>query len=291
MAFFSKLFEKKECSICGGEIGLLGNRKLEDGNCCKECARKLSPWFDERRHSTVEQIRQQLVYREENRQNLNQFRPTKTYGEHYELKVEFRGGVPAYFVVAQTNDYLDENADLISFRDVTSFNIDVDESDRELKRRNSEGEMVSYNPPRYEYSYDFYAEIHTNNPYYDDIRFRLNGSTLNLETIAGPSRSGSRQFRLGNYGFEPMHYPEYREYRAMCDELEALFQAGMQGSPIAGAAGVQAPAVPVQQAAPAPEPVPAAAPQAPTGPKFCPNCGAPYEGGKFCQSCGQKFGG
>ena len=33
----------------------------------------------------------------------------------------------------------------------------------------------------------------------------------------------------------------------------------------------------------------AAAPQAPTGPKFCPNCGAPYEGGKFCQSCGSKL--
>ena len=32
MGLFGKLFEKKECSVCGGEIGLLGNRKLEDGN-------------------------------------------------------------------------------------------------------------------------------------------------------------------------------------------------------------------------------------------------------------------
>ena len=24
MGFFGKLFEKKECSVCGGEIGLLG---------------------------------------------------------------------------------------------------------------------------------------------------------------------------------------------------------------------------------------------------------------------------
>ncbi|MBR5490035.1 MAG: DUF4428 domain-containing protein, partial [Oscillospiraceae bacterium] len=36
-------FKKKQCDICGGEIGLLGNRKLEDGNMCKNCARKLSP--------------------------------------------------------------------------------------------------------------------------------------------------------------------------------------------------------------------------------------------------------
>ena len=34
MGFFD-VFKKKECDICGGEIGLLGNRKLEDGNLCK----------------------------------------------------------------------------------------------------------------------------------------------------------------------------------------------------------------------------------------------------------------
>lgn len=28
MGLFSKFFEKKECAICGSEIGLLGNRKL-----------------------------------------------------------------------------------------------------------------------------------------------------------------------------------------------------------------------------------------------------------------------
>ena len=26
-----------------------------------------------------------------------------------------------------------------------------------------------------------------------------------------------------------------------------------------------------------------------SNPKFCPNCGAPYEGSKFCQSCGSKL--
>ena len=50
-------FKKKECSVCGGEIGLLGNRKLEDGNLCKNCAAKLSPFFSDRRGSTVEEIK------------------------------------------------------------------------------------------------------------------------------------------------------------------------------------------------------------------------------------------
>ncbi|URW86485.1 DUF4428 domain-containing protein [Blautia wexlerae] len=58
------LFDKKICDICGEKIGLLGNRKLDDGNLCKDCAKKLSPWFEERRHSTVEDIKRQLEYRE-----------------------------------------------------------------------------------------------------------------------------------------------------------------------------------------------------------------------------------
>ena len=33
------LFDKKYCDICGEKIGLLGNRKLENGNLCKNCAR------------------------------------------------------------------------------------------------------------------------------------------------------------------------------------------------------------------------------------------------------------
>ena len=61
------IFDKKNCDICGDKIGLLGNRKLDDGNLCKNCAAKLSPWFEERRHSTVEEIKRQLDYREENK--------------------------------------------------------------------------------------------------------------------------------------------------------------------------------------------------------------------------------
>ena len=115
MGFFKKLFEKKECSICGGEIGLLGNRKLEDGNCCKNCAGKLSPWFDDRRHSTIEQIKEQLAYREENQAALNTFRPTLRFGDEYTLRAELDQGVPSRFVVEQDN-YREENADLIALK-------------------------------------------------------------------------------------------------------------------------------------------------------------------------------
>lgn len=69
------LFDKKYCDICGEKIGLLGNRKLEDGNLCKNCAAKLSPFFSERRRSTVEDIKRQLAYREENEKLVRDFNP------------------------------------------------------------------------------------------------------------------------------------------------------------------------------------------------------------------------
>ena len=275
-------FKKKDCEICGKEVGMFGYKKLEDGEICKDCVKLLSPWFDDRRHSTVEQIKAQLAYREENKAALNAFRPTVAYGERYTLRAELVNGVPSRFVVERTDSYKEENADIVNFKDVTSFNIDVREHDREIKYRNSKGEEVSYRPPRYEYSYDFYAEIHVNHPYFDDMRFQLNRDTLSLETIERRSGLGGSLFRSG---FDPMMYPEYRQYRSEYDEMEELFRAGMQGMAMQGFAPV---AQPVPAAAPTAAPAPAPAP-APAGPKFCPNCGAPADGGKFCQSCGSRL--
>ena len=333
-------FKKKDCEICGKEVGIFGYKKLEDGEICKDCVKLLSPWFDDRRHSTVEQIKAQLAYREENKVALNAFRPTVAYGERYTLRAEVVNGVPTRFVIERGDNYKDENADIVNFKDVTSFNIDVREHNREIKYRNSKGEEVSYHPPRYEYSYDFYAEIHVNHPYFDDMRFQINRDTINLETVE--SRSGLGINLFGS-GFDPTLYPEYRQIRAECDELEELFRAGMQGMTLNGYAAPantqdlaqillakipnakmeelddlqkQASDITIlnrpdykeiqekiikavcdralelhamrtgnQTAAAA-----AAVPQASAGPKFCPNCGAPADGGKFCQSCGSKLG-
>lgn len=82
------LFDKKYCDICGEKIGLLGNRKLEDGNLCKDCAKKLSPWFSDRRRSTVEDIKGQLTYREENREKAAQFRTTRSFGEEWKVLLD-----------------------------------------------------------------------------------------------------------------------------------------------------------------------------------------------------------
>ena len=82
------LFDKKYCDICGEKIGFLGNRKLENGNMCKTCAGKLSPFFSDRRGSSVEEIKQQLAYREQNKQVLATFSPTFTFGEEDKIYID-----------------------------------------------------------------------------------------------------------------------------------------------------------------------------------------------------------
>ena len=167
------LFDKKFCDICGEKIGLLGNRKLEDGNLCKDCARKLSPFFDERRHSTVEQIKQQLAYREQNKANLANFRPTATYGfDNDKVYVDTNAGT---FIVTDSDNWRESNPDIIQISQVTSAEPDIDENRDEIYYEDSDGNSKSYNPPRYEYEYTFKVKLMVNSPWFDDITIELTG--------------------------------------------------------------------------------------------------------------------
>ncbi|MBQ4626710.1 MAG: DUF4428 domain-containing protein, partial [Clostridia bacterium] len=164
---------KKYCDICGDKIGLLGNRKLEDGNMCKDCARKLSPFFSDRRGSTVNEIKQQLAYREQNKQTLAGFSPMLNFGEDDKIYID---PMKQSFVVSSRNpgSWSDENPDVIPLSSVTNCNLRVDEDKEEIYTQGKDGEQVSYNPPRYKFTYDFYIDIKVNNPYFDEITAKLN---------------------------------------------------------------------------------------------------------------------
>ena len=55
------LFDKKYCDICGEKIGLLGNRKLSDGNMCKDCAKGISLHLTERKQFSVADVKEHLA--------------------------------------------------------------------------------------------------------------------------------------------------------------------------------------------------------------------------------------
>ena len=198
------LFDKKYCDVCGEKIGLLGNRKLEDGNLCKNCASKLSPWFSERRHSTLAEIKEQLAYREENKAAVAQFHTTRTLGK--DTKILFDED-SRKFMVTRARNLAEANPDVMDFSQVTGCDLDVDEHRNELKRKDREGKMVSYVPPRYEYSYDFNIIIRVNTPYFDEIKFKLNDSAVKTgERSINESASAAMQRQ--NYGAGAMHRPD-----------------------------------------------------------------------------------
>ena len=207
-------FKKKECSICGGEIGLLGNRKLEDGNMCKACAAKLSPWFSERRNSTVAEIQEQLAYREENKKSVAEFHATRTIGRNCKVYLDEDAGK---FLVTSAKDLEDANPDVLDYSQVTGCDVDIQENRTEEKRTDKDGKQVSYNPLRYRFRYDFYVIIRVNHPYFDQIRFRLNPSTVEITPAAGMRMITPRTNR------------DYQEFEEMGREIkQALTQVRRQ---------------------------------------------------------------
>ena len=167
------LFSKKVCDICGGEIGLLGNRKLVDGNLCKNCAAKLSPWTTDRRQSTVEEIRQHLEYRERNARVLLGVNPTRVYGHNY-TKIYVDENQGTFFVSGESN-YMAHNPDVLSVSQVIGFRPSVHENRTELYHHDREGRRVPYNPRRYQVDYRFDVEINVSAPFFSSIHIEFSG--------------------------------------------------------------------------------------------------------------------
>ena len=175
--------------------------------------------------------------------------------------VEERDGIPYRFCVSQSEDYVKENADLVLFENVEEVIIDIEDQRCEVYEKDGENE-VSYEPPRYDYSYEFRVSLLIKNtPWFDNIHFQLNRENPEIfgqEDMGGPNNVEAHAEVMEPTG--DVFAVKYLRYKRMCNEIEAM--VNHRGAP-------------VREAAPAP--------------KFCPNCGAPADGGKFCQSCGSKL--
>ena len=209
-------FDKKYCDICGEKIGLLGNRKLEDGNLCKECAKKLSPWFEERRHSTVDDIKRQLEYRKQNEAKVQNFHitrqiPTKTYNVYID---DTQGN----FTIAHNLD-TGENPDILPLSSIVQCRLDI-KQDQIEETYTKDGETVSYQPPVYKYEYNYSMKIQVRSPWFDDMNFRLHNFAIEQEkraeimemertgyeivaALTGQTPMGMQQNMMGMNGMQP----------------------------------------------------------------------------------------
>ena len=265
MGLFDKLFDKKICSICGGEIGLLGNRKLVDGNLCKNCAEQLSPFITDRRQSTVAEIRQHLAYREANKRVLLGMNPTQIYGRR-STKVYVDENQGTFFVTSNKN-YLAANPDVISVSQVIGVQPTIHEDRTELYHHDREGHRVPYNPRRYRFEYRFNVKILVNAPFFNEISFEFSGD-----------RPDNRISSL------------YRTLEAEISELEdRLTPANYVSFAPTAMMSTAAQPVPEPVIDVVPETVAEAAPQPISDPNIwlCAACGQ-QNSGKFCTNCGTK---
>ncbi len=257
------LFSKKVCDICGGDIGLLGNRKLEDGNLCKDCARKLSPFMTDRRQSTVAEIRQHLAYRAGNMAVLASVHPTNVLGGATKVYIDEAAGK---FFVTRSRNWRDENPDVIDFSQVIDVRTEVTEHRTEEYHNDPQGRRVSFNPPRYRYSYEFDTTILVDSPYFNEIRFEL--------TEQRPERQ---------------HDQVYNYYEQLADTLHAALMPAQAARPAnvadALSATIAKAVASMTSAAKPAAPAPAAQPV--DDGKWTCACGA-VNAGNFCTNCGAK---
>ncbi len=266
------LFDKKECAICGKSVGMLGSRKVEDGTICSDCTKKLSPFFSERKKSTVAEIQQQLQYREQNRQNLNHFNATRTLGNSTKVIID---DTQRKFIVSRKSDFRAENADIIDLSQVSSVRMEYDEDRTEVHM--SDGS--SYNPPQYKYEYEIEIHINVNHPYFSEISFDVTPSSMEryspefqrYEQMANEivMALGGNAGMAGGMGMNNMGYQQMGN-QPMGGYQQQPMQGGYQQQPMQGG---------YQQ-----QPMQGGYQQQPLQ-WVCPNCGA-TNSTNFCQSCG-----
>jgi len=141
--------------------------------------------------------------------------------------------------------------------------LDVEQEQIEDKQKDEKGKLVSFNPPRYHYLFNFVLTIKLDHPWIQTMTLRLNRDSVN---IPGEGSGVSAQERDKS--------AEYRRFANMAEEIrntllfsEVMHRPGMEGP---GGTG------------PAPAPAPADGP-------VCSSCGSPMApGSSFCTECGAK---
>ena len=255
------LFDKKECVICGKELGILGKTKIAEGVLCKDCERKLSPYFHGHRKATMDDIKKQLAYREENEKKLAQFNPTRVIGASTKIYVDENAKT---FIVSSSSDWKNNNPDIIRIDQVMAADLKIEEEAEEIFK-DADGKE-SYSPPKYEYEYEFDMHLAINHPYFDKIDFEIKDRNRATDKTSDDYKNYKKiaediqdALMPGVYEKDSSDSSEDEEETWVCPECGTE-----NNSKFCGNCG------------------------APKIHWFCPDCGKENEG-KFCVGCGREM--
>ena len=180
-----ELLGNRICSICRGNTGLFGNRKLYDGRMCKSCAKKTSPHIKDIRKTTISDMKAHLAYREANKTEVAGFNASRTIGTSTRLLIDED---TSKFVISTAVDWRSENPDVISFSQVRRCTTMI-------KRK-----LSGATPSTYHYEYDFYVTFYLDLLHIDAIEIKLNLFSV------------------------PLSSKSYAEYERMQNDIRDLFQ-------------------------------------------------------------------
>lgn len=226
------LFKKEYCEFCGEKIGLFGKTTLKDGLMCKECAAQISPWWSVGKATTVADVYEHRIYRDENKQKVADFKVTRSLGDYYKVLIDDES---RRVMITTSTDFVKANPDVINFEDITSARWDVQESRSEIYNKDKDGKSVSFEPKHYDYHYDFYVTIYVKNPYFDTIRFKVNRSYVSIKPWEEyeAKEAEYRALQMKHMGAKPLtgdrntpnieENEDYQEYKAVAEELVAFF--------------------------------------------------------------------
>jgi hypothetical protein len=189
MGLFKKIFSKESCILCGNEVGSLSRKRLGDETViCKDCAKRLSPFFDDFENSDAAAIKMQVADRQANVTRLATFAIDECYGFEDAVLIDRHNG---QFCVNQggggityesPGSLIGPNPDVVSVKAITSIEVEgAGWSCHEVKH-SVNGEQVSYSPRRFEYPCNVTLVIRVDHPYIETMTARINRGTIHITT-------------------------------------------------------------------------------------------------------------
>ena len=187
------LFKKENCCLCGGKTGLL-DKKCLDGKVCKDCAKKMSVWFEDFKNTDKTILESQLLTKEADIVLAKDLNFTKVFGEYGVILIDeenkkfiaFPSTSSGLFgnqrQVKSLDDVIDLRPDVIDFSAVEDFEIDITETSREEKRM-VDGRQESYDPQHILYMETFTLRMKINHPYVKSVYVQLNDGAVQIHNL------------------------------------------------------------------------------------------------------------